>query len=57
MLKHFLRENEVRDFSVLAFPVKNNRHRLVFEMILNCVFCAFVGGFLVHFTHYTEKTK
>lgn len=37
MLKHFLRENEMRDFSVLGLPVKNNQHRLVFEIIVNYV--------------------
>lgn len=59
MLKHFLRENEMRDSSVLGLPVKNNQHRLVFEITVNCV-CVFFficGFFLVHFTHYTEKTK
>lgn len=57
MLKDFLRENEMRDSSVLGLPVKNNQHRLVFEITVNCVvFFSFVG-FLVHFTHYTEKTK
>lgn len=60
MLKHFLCENEMRDFSVLGLPVKNNQHRLVFEIIVNCVWFFFffhLWGFLVHFTHYTEKTK
>lgn len=47
MLKHFLRENEMRDFSVLGLPVKNNQHRLVFEIIVNCVWFFFFicGGF------------
>lgn len=59
MLKDFLRENEMRDSSVLGLPVKNNQHRLVFEITVNCV-CVFffhLWVFLVHFTHYTEKTK
>lgn len=57
MLKHFLHENEIRDFSVLGLPVKNNQHRLVFEIIVNCVGFFHLWGFLVHFTHHTEKTK
>lgn len=47
MLKDFLRENEMRDSSVLGLPVKNNQHRLVFEITVNCVwfFFSFVGFF------------
>lgn len=53
MLKHFLRENEMRDSSVLGLPVKNNQHRLVFEITVNCVcFFSFVGFFGTFYTLY-----
>lgn len=53
MLKHFLRENEMRDSSVLGLPVKNNQHRLVFEITVNCVcFFSFVGSFGIFYTLY-----
>lgn len=54
MLKDFLCENEMRDSSVLGLPVKNNQHRLVFEITVNCVcvFFSFVGFFGTFYTLY-----
>lgn len=55
MLKDFLRENEMRDSSVLGLPVKNNQHRLVFEITVNCVYVvsfSFVGFFGTFYTLY-----